>query len=449
MMARHITVAAVFFLAVPPASAHFLFVRITPPAEAGRAAEVFFSDRAEAGDAQFVGKIAHTKLWAQAGPGSFQSLTVRPLTDRLRAAVPGSSSLVVIGACEYGVLTRKIPFLLRYFPKALAGKPEDLNRMQPSDRVPLEITAHITAEGIRLSALRDGKPLPGAEFHTATAGNTKVPPLKADEQGVALWKPSGPGEYSLYTSFISQNSGTRNGKKYVEIRDFATIAFVWPLAPTAPDPRAVALFQEALAARAHWEGFPGFSADIRGYMDGRPFAGAVTIQADGNVNAAVKDEATQTWVQEQLESIVLHRGARGNARSTGKADPPVHFGDADLHHPLGRLLIFDGGRFASSYRIKDKQIMVVNRHLGKENMTITVLDNDRTPDGRFLPRSYTVQYWEAATGDLKRTETVQDRWLRIGSWDLPAAHTLNMSTGSGLATRSFVLSKHRLLAPAK
>jgi hypothetical protein len=448
-MAKHLLVAGFsVLLACSPASAHFLFVRITPPAEGGRAAEVFFSDRAEAGDPSFVDKIAHTKLWVQAAPGAFQPLTVRAGTDRLRAPLPGAHSLVVIGACDYGVLTRKIPFLLRYFPKALAGKAEDLNRMQPSDKVPLEITARIGEDGIRLTALRDGKPVAGAEFHTATAGNTKTPALKADDQGVALWKPSGPGDYSLYTSFISQSPGTRGGKKYAEIRDFATLAFTWPLSK-APDPAAVKLFQEALAARAHWEGFPGFSAHIRGHMDGHAFSGPVSIDAAGTVNAAVKDEAAQSWVQGQLESIVLHRGAGSNARSTGKTDPPVHFADSDLDHPLGRLLIFEGGRFASSYRIRDKQIVVVNRHMGKENMTITVLDNDRTPEGRFLPRSYTVQYWDAATGSLKRTETVQERWLRLGSWDLPAAHTLTIASGTGLTTRSFLLSKQQLLSGVK
>ena len=37
-----------------PAKAHFLFVRILPPAEGGRAAEVYFSELAEAGDSRFV-----------------------------------------------------------------------------------------------------------------------------------------------------------------------------------------------------------------------------------------------------------------------------------------------------------------------------------------------------------------------------------------------------------
>src|SRR5205807_2518399 len=129
--------------------------------------------------------------------------------------------------------------------------------------------------------------------------------------------------------------------------------------------------------------------------------------------------------------------------------PVLRFGDSKEDHPLGRLLIFDGGKFASSYRVKDRQILVVNRHIGDENMTIMVVDNDRNSEGLFLPRSYTVHYWDATTGELTRTETVQARWQRVGSWDLPARHTATTATAAGVSARSFTLSKHTLLKKSK
>jgi hypothetical protein len=147
-------------------------------------------------------------------------------------------------------------------------------------------------------------------------------------------------------------------------------------------------------------------------------------------------------VHDQLGSLVLHRLAR--PASAERPRPVLRFGDTREDHPLGRLLIFDGGRFASSYRVKDRQITVVNRTLGKENMTITTLDNDRNAEGKFLPRSYVVQYWEAGTGRLVRTETVQDRWQRAGSWDLPATHSVTTASEAGLSVRTFTLSNHEL-----
>ena len=39
------------------AAAHFLFIRIGPHAEAGRHTDVFFSERAEAGDPKFIDRV--------------------------------------------------------------------------------------------------------------------------------------------------------------------------------------------------------------------------------------------------------------------------------------------------------------------------------------------------------------------------------------------------------
>jgi hypothetical protein len=444
-----IVAAALPMLLSIPAQAHFLFVRILPPAEGGRAAEVYFSELAEAGDSRFIDKIANTQLWLQSTPGKFEPLKVLKAPDRLRAWLPYTGSLVVVGECRYGVLARpnQTPFLLRHYPKAIAGNPDELNKMQPHGKLPLELVATVDSDGLRFLALHYGKPVPQAELVTVDAKLSNVK-LTADGEGRATWKPPALGTYSVYTSLRTKEAGKVDNKPYEEIRDFATISFTWPLERKDADPGAVALFEEALAARATWRDFPGFHAAITGNLDGRMFEGTITIDAKGKIAFSDSDpsaeESVSSWVREQLESIVLHRLVVP-ARSEPRSKPVLRFGEPRDDHPLGRLLIFDGGRFASSYRVKDKQIFVVNRHVGKENMTITVLDNDRNAEGLFLPRSYTVQYWDAATGELKRTETVQERWQRVGQWDLPARHTAMQATATGLCVRSFSLTKHELL----
>ena len=160
-----------------------------PPAEGGRAVEVYFSELAEAGDPRFIDKIAQTQLWVQRSPNEFKSLAVRKTFDRLRSHLPASGSLMVVGACQYGVLTRdQTPFLLRHYPKAIAGRPAELNRLTPFGKFPLEIAATIRDDEIRMVAFLDGNPLPKAEFTTVDAKlvNTK---LTADEKGQVVWKP--------------------------------------------------------------------------------------------------------------------------------------------------------------------------------------------------------------------------------------------------------------------
>jgi hypothetical protein len=420
--------------------AHFLFIRIGDHAEGGRAAEVFFSERAEAGDPRFVPKIAHTKLWMQSQPGKFEPLTVAAASDRLRAVVPSKGAASVVGECEYGVLKRDVPFLLQYFPKAVAGDPQKLNGLSSRREIPFEIMAEFKEGAVTLTALRNGKPVPGIVF-TTVDDDLVNEELTANKAGKATWKPDAAGHYCVYAKDVLAKKGSHGGEAYSEVRRFATLAFNWPLVRSGDDDAAVAMFEKAIAARAVWRKFPGFTAEIDGAVDGRVFSGTVKIDADGSVETEIDAESIQEWVDDQLGSIVLHRKA-----SSGKRPKPVlRFADDYTSHPLGRLLTFVGGSFASSYRVKDDQIMVVNRNIGPQNFTITILDNDKTADGKFLPRTYVVQYWDSKTGRLNRSESFRNGWKRVGAFDLPESLLVTKASKGGLIVREFKLSKHKLL----
>jgi hypothetical protein len=451
------TIVALSFAA--EARAHFLFIWLGPQAEAGRSAEVYFSEQAEAGDSRFIAKVAHTKLWAQTRPGEFHELRVQTAADRLRAALPADHSLVVVGECEYGVVARpnQTPFLLRYYPKAVAGAPHELNQLTPWRETPFEIQPTFEIDGqdkpgssrgrIRLAALRNGKPIPGAVF-TAVDSDLSEETIKAGPDGTAGWTPPAAGRYSIYVRETLKQAGTLQGKKYDEIREFATLAFAWPLEAREGDPEATAVFKDAIAHRVHWRDFPGFSAAISGQIDGRPFAGKVTVGADGSVDVQTDDSIAKPWLQDQLDSLVLHRLSTSAADSPGSQGPRLRFADLDEEHPLGRLIAVEGGQMGSSYRINDQQIMVVNRRMGKQNMTITVLDNDKNAEGQFLPHSYVVHYWDAATGKLNRSETFQERSHRVGSWDLPSLRSILSASEAGLSVKVVRFSDFKL-APAK
>jgi hypothetical protein len=441
--------------------AHFLFIRIGTQAEAGRSAEVYFSEQAEAGDPRFIAKVADTKLWVQTRPGEFHELQVRAGSDRLRAVLPADRSLAVVGRCEYGVLARpkQTAFLLRYYPKAVAGAALELDRLTPKGEIPFEIqpsfaeaghdqpVGNASAGSIRLAALRHGKPIAGAVF-TAVDSDLSESTIKADSNGRAVWTPPAPGRYSIYVRETLKQAGEHNGKKYDEIREFATLAFTWPLEGRDADPEALDLFKQAIAQRAEWRDFPGFSANVSGQIDGRPFTGTVAVQRDGSLDIRTDDVVAKPWLKDQLDSLVMHRLPPPSSDSSGSQEPRYRFADQDEDNPVGRLIAVEGGAMASSYRIKDRQITVVNRRMGKQNMTITILDNDRNTDGRFLPHSYVVHYWDTASGKLNSIETVQDRWHRVESWDLPASHFVSTASDAGFSAKVVEFSDFKL-RPAK
>lgn len=422
------------------AEAHFLFIQVGPHAEAGRNVEVFFSERATAGDPQFVAKIAHTELWLQDEAGVFVPLTVNRGTDRLRAYLPSGKSVSVTGRCEYGVLKRDKPFLLRYYPKAVSGAPAEIERLARHEAIPLEIMPRFEQGAVTLTVLREGRPLPDAVLTTIDA-DLQNEELKTDAAGRATWKVSAPGQYAVYVKSVTAQPGTRNGQAYDEIREFATLAFDWPLDNSRVDPDAVALFERALAARAKWVEFPGFTARVTVSVDDRRSQGRVTVQSDGAVSFAgepqLEDEAARTWLADQLHSIVIHR-----VPTSGIATKPsLSFSSQDAEHPLGRLLLFHGGRFASTYRVRDDEITVVNRNLGRENMSLQMLESERNAENQVLPRAYQVQYRDAQTGALTRVETFRARWRRVGRFDLPQSLTQTVSSASGFSTRSVQLDE--------
>lgn len=435
---------AILLIQALVAEAHFLFTRICPPAEGGRFAEVYFSEYARAGDPRYIAKVAPAEFQVQTVPGQWQALPLRRLDDRLRAHLPTTGPLIVAGKLDYGALDRpgSPTFLLRHYSKAVAGTADELNGMSPLG-TPLELLAKFEAERIVLTVLLDGQPLPDTRVDVVDA-DLSGEELKTDAAGQAVFTPTAPSLYCIYVGHTLPTPGEHGGKAYSEIKQFATLSFEWPLV-AGPDDEAIALFEEAVSARATWQNFPGFSAEITGDLDGRPFSGTVTVAADGAVEVDLgEDAAMADWVNDQLESITMHRaaGQAGDAPKPDRPKPAIRFADSQTDHPLGRLIAFDGGQFASSYRVKNRQLMTVNRLIDGENVTISVLENAVNSEGKFLPRAYTVQAWNEATGAPTRTETVRDQWTRVEAWDLPAEHTVTSASVDGYSVRTFALKKH-------
>lgn len=197
-------------------------------------------------------------------------------------------------------------------------------------------------------------------------------------------------------------------------------------------------------ARAVWKDFPGFTAEIVVSEDGSSAAGRLTITGDGEVKLdfekSSESEMSFAWAERKLESLAAHR------RPADEREYDVSFADDATGHPLGRLIKFNEDRLHSLYRIQGDVIREVHRTMGETRFSISVVEIARNPAGKYLPAVYTVSYWDAKTGDLKRTDVTRDTWTRVGDFDLPA-RLLNVGTANdGKRTvRQIELRNHRLL----
>jgi len=188
-----------------------------------------------------------------------------------------------------------------------------------------------------------------------------------------------------------------------------------------PDPAATKLFAEARAARAQWEDFPGFRAKLEINVNGKVTKATVEVGAKGKVTVEAPGADAKSpalaWAKEQLGSVVGHR--------LGGAGPeaPCAFLDDDKDNPLGRAVrVVGDDDFHSSYRIRDNQLIVVNRKMKDSRFSIVVLDHQLNEEKKYLPVSYVVTTWDAKEA-LKSTQAFHQSWQRVGKYDLPASVT--------------------------
>jgi hypothetical protein len=229
-----------------------------------------------------------------------------------------------------------------------------------------------------------------------------------------------------------------------------------PAVKAEADPAATKLLADARAARAQWDHFPGFRARLEINLDGKVTQATVEVSPKGKVSIEAPGAAPEAvkWAHDELAQTVGHR-----LDNAAALDSPCAFLDDNADHPLGRSLRVLSDEFHSSYRVRDRQIMVVNRQMKDSHFTITVTENRLNADKKYLPVSYVVNSWETKTEALKSSATFHHTWERVGNFDLPStvlvvtakrgvpqegAPDLHLPAG-GQTASSLKLSKYELL----
>ena len=149
------------------------------------------------------------------------------------------------------------------------------------------------------------------------------------------------------------------------------------------------------------------------------------------------------WVVRELRSIVGHRQVSEYETGDGAHEKRL----AATGHVLGEPVEL-GDSLESSYRVAGDEISTVTRTMGGRRFTIVVHERFVVPDGRAVPTSFTVFFWDAETGALTATEAYRDDGRRRRR-HLPPGLPAGRARGrSGLSVRELELSEHALLGVA-
>jgi hypothetical protein len=435
-MKRWCSALLLLFAGALTARAHFVW--IVPSGD--REALLIFSDTLKPDRSVPVTKIGATRVFLLGDREKALRTTLKDKTAYRLTLLgePGPSALA--GVCRYGVVAKgkAEPFLLVYCARALVGgalQDAPAAFWKPAGQLPLDIVLIKGKPKARL--LWQGKPVADAEVVMQAPGTGEELEVKTDEDGVfVLVRPKSDGLYALRARHVVAKEGEEGGKKYKEVRYYCTLTF--PVrapagsggapgaGPAKANPEATRLLREARAARVNWQDFPGFTADLEYNHNGKAVRGKVTVSAGGKVTVDLADPAAKGWAQRQLRSVVDHRLDNSAERNT-----PCAFLDDNAHHPLGRAVRVLNDELHSSYRIRDRQIIEVNRRMKDSRFTITVLHNYFTAEKKYLPASYVVNTWDKAEA-LRSSTSFHQTWRRVGAFDLPG--TVLVVTASGMAT---------------
>jgi len=433
------------------ASAHFVWVEPAPSSPG--AAQVCFGEYPTVREAApLLDKVQGVKLYALDGKGRRELKQVRAENHFRYEGV--ESAPVVAGSLDYGILQREQspPYLLRYETVLLRGEGKPLSASeiarlsQLRTDLPLSVTFKPAgADRLQLTTALNGKPV-AADVAIGNPGETELKKARTSENGTLELPVSTSGWYHLRLSAEDGKPVTFGGKEGKFTRTYLSVMFQAEkpagsaVAATAvkTDADAIKLLKDAHEARSHWgKEFPGFTADAVYMWQGKEVKGTVTVDSQLSIKYDLGSKEAETSLRPSFGSLIMHRGGGGDT-----PEYPASWKDGEVH-PFGRAINLND-KYGSWYRVKDRQILQVNRNMGSQRFTTNVLENESGRHG-FLPRAWTVSYYDNSTNALLRSSTTHVTWKWIEDIFVPATVQTVNAHNEATEVTGLVLSNHRLL----
>jgi uncharacterized GH25 family protein len=215
-MTRLILSAATAVLSVAAAHAHMVYV---VPADDGRSVTVVFSDSLAPDEKVTMTKVAGLTLVARTD-GKDAPLECTK-GDHSFTAKMTESPAMAYGTAVYGLMTKSAkPTLLVYHPKAVfAGA--NATAATVGEAAEFEIVPATEGGKTRFRLLAKGKPVADAEGSVLKPDGTSEK-VKTDTDGFTPAFDQ-KGRYAAWLKRTEAKAGEHDGKKYEEVRHYATV----------------------------------------------------------------------------------------------------------------------------------------------------------------------------------------------------------------------------------
>jgi hypothetical protein len=143
--------------------------------------------------------------------------------------------------------------------------------------------------------------------------------------------------------------------------------------------------------------------------------------------------------QRRVESLIQHRLPNDFDQGDGKHNL-TWTGKDNL---IGKQIALNDA-MNSMYRVSADAIVEVDRTLGDTRLVVSVVDIEKLATGKNLPKAMVVSYFDAASGALKRTETLLDEYGEQDGVLIPSRRRVYISENGSLRTFEISLREVRL-----
>ncbi len=220
-MFRIAAVAVLLVAVIQTAQAHFVFV-VPDPKDSAKAV-VVLSEDLDPDENVSAEKLATLRLTCRDGAEKETPVIYKVGAHELSATVPGDGPRVVFGALTYDVMKRgdAKPFLLTYYPKAILGAVPADKAALGEKALPVEIVPVMFGRNMKFRFLAAGQPAADAEV-TVIKPEGGAAKVKTDKDGLTPPFPA-KGRYGAWAKDVVATPGEHGGKKYDEVRRYATL----------------------------------------------------------------------------------------------------------------------------------------------------------------------------------------------------------------------------------
>lgn len=214
---------------------------------------------------------------------------------------------------------------------------------------------------------------------------------------------------------------------------FLWMLLSWNAPAWADGSSAEAIFREAYGHRYTWnESFPGYSAQVKLRDGENRFEGEAHLPPDYAVTVQSSDSDDLRQDLRQIVAAQLQMTATHLTRSPFEQFHAHSQFEQTGQDEAGAVKIEElGDENDSYYKVKDQQIVQVNRTLGGLKVDVNTIDSMQTNEG-YLPTRFQVIFRDAASGDVIERDDIRDAYEKVGDYYLLSRREIR----SGVEARS-------------